>query len=188
MLLSKKWLFVLLWLVLPACEQRMLRPVEQYRPDLSRYQIKQWSMDGRVAVQTVKDSFSATLSWRHLQGEDVLELSGPLGQGRTIIRSWPDRVVVDDGDQERLYFQSAEAVFRRYFSVSFPVSAVGYWLLGVADPGLPVVLTQTGFVQNGWRVEYLQDQEVGKVFLPRKIRLSKQQTRIKLIIDQWNIQ
>ncbi len=187
MSLNKRCLLVLLSLLLVACEQQVLRPVGQYQPESSHYKIKQWSIDGRVAVQIPKDSFSASLFWRHRPGEEVLELSGPFGQGRTVIEVLPASVRVDDGRQSRIYHQPAEAVFRHYFSIAFPVHALSFWLLGLADPAAPVVLNNNGFVQNGWRIEYKQDQRVGDVFLPRKIRLSRQQTKIKIIIDQWKI-
>jgi outer membrane lipoprotein LolB len=187
MQLSKKWLLFSLWLALVACEQRMLRPVEQYQPDQSRYQIKQWAIEGRVAVQMPEDSFSAALRWHHHFDRDRLELAGPFGQGRTIITVRPDRVIVDDGRSIRDYHQSAEVVFRHYFSVAFPVQAVSYWLLGVMDPNESFVLTGDGFIQGGWRVDYRQDQQVGDRFLPRKIQLTQQQTKIKIIIDQWKI-
>ncbi len=187
MRLTKNCLLVLLVAILPACERPMVKPVQQYQPKTALYQLKQWTMNGRVAVHAPQDSFSADLSWQHRQGEEILELSGPFGQGRTIIKVLPDRVIVDEGDRSHTYFQSAETVFNRYFAVRFPVRAVTYWLIGLADPGEKFSLLNNGFIQNGWRVEYSQEQLVGDVFLPRKIRLINQQTKIKIIIDQWKL-
>ncbi len=178
---------VLLIMLLSACERSVVRRIEQYQPDQSLYQLEQWSMEGRVAVHAANDSFSAALLWRHRQKEDLLALSGPFGQGRTIIKVLPDSVIVDDGEHPQQYFQPAEDVFKRFFAVRFPVRSVAYWLVGLADPVEPISLDRSGFVQAGWRVEYLQEQRVENVFLPKKIRLTHQQTKIKIIIDQWKL-
>ncbi len=184
------WLAGLFLLLFQGCAQQHIKPVENYalvRPQ-ALYSLEHWVAEGRVAVHSVEESFSASLVWIHRQHvEDVLELAGPFGQGRVRITVRKNVVIVDEGGRQQKYYQPAEKVFRRFFSVNVPVESLRYWLLGVPSPEQSYVLDNKGFFQAGWQVEYNLLQKAGVFYLPKKMRLNHRQVKIKIIVDQWKI-
>lgn len=187
------WLGGLFLLFFQGCAQQNVKPVENYglvHPK-ALYSLEHWVAEGRVAVRSPKESFSASLLWTHQQDvedvEDVLELTGPFGQGRVRITVRKEIVIVDEGNRQQKYYQPVEKVFKSFFSVNVPVDSLRYWLLGVPSPGLSYELNNKGFLQAGWQVEYSLLQKAGSFYLPKKMRLNHQQVKIKIIVDQWNI-
>jgi outer membrane lipoprotein LolB len=150
-------------------------------------QQKSWYFEGRLALVNEKDSISASINWRHQPENDHIELTGPLAQGRVVISVQPGRVVVDDGETPQVYEGDVNAVVSKQVGVEMPVSALRYWVLGVSDPGWPVVEQGGGFNQEGWLVRFKEMQQIGAELLPKKINAEKDKTRIKLIVDQWEL-
>ncbi len=170
-------------------------PVQSTRPfDLTgRYYLydkSEWSFSGRMAFSDKNNSISAAIDWKHQGEQDQLELSGPFGQGRTLIQLFGDKVVVDYGNEQRKYFGNVDELVARHVGISIPVSALKYWVLGLVEPDIEYDMFENGFLQAGWRVNYqqMQTQNVGQVDMPKKIRVEQNEVKLKLIINEWDIQ
>ncbi len=150
-------------------------------------QQKSWSFEGRLALAHESDSVSASILWRHLEHRDDIELVGPLGQGRLLISVEGGRVVVDDGEVRNEFSGSPDDVLAKQLNVHMPVNALRFWVLGVNEPGADFVEQPGGFFQSGWLVRYREMQRVDSRILPKKITVQKDKTRIKLIVDQWDL-
>lgn len=176
-------------LLLSACASSPESRLDLYRAaDMQvLQQQKLWYLEGRLALADEKDSISASVTWRHGPGGDDIELTGPLSQGRLVISVVADTVTVDDGSGRQQFRGAPEDVLAEQLGVELPVSALRYWVLGVAEPESQFVEQSDGFVQAGWRVSYKEVMPVRKVFLPRKISAVKGKARIKLIVDQWDL-
>ena len=146
-----------------------------------------WAFVGRMAVSDKNDSFSASITWKHQDSQDKLELSGPFGQGRTLIELTDEGVVIDNGDERMQYSGNADELVSRQVGVDIPVSALKYWVLGLVEPELEYDLLEKGFVQSGWNVSYQQMQRVGQTDMPRKIRVEQEGVKLKLIINHWDL-
>jgi len=146
-----------------------------------------WAFVGRMAVSDKNDSFSASITWKHQDSQDKLELSGPFGQGRTLIELTDEGVVIDNGDERMQYSGNADELVSRQVGVDIPVSALKYWVLGLVEPELEYDLLEKGFVQSGWNVKYQQMQVVGQNTMPRKIRVEQGDVKLKLIINHWDL-
>ncbi|WP_190303226.1 MULTISPECIES: lipoprotein insertase outer membrane protein LolB [Methylomonas] len=146
-----------------------------------------WVFQGRLAVADDQDSASMSIEWQHNGNKDQIDLSGPLSQGRVILIVTPEQVIVDDGESRTTYDGSPENVMREQFGMEIPVDSLRYWVLGGADPNLQAVSQEGGFYQAGWLVRYSELQAVSSGALPRKISAVRDKTRIKLVIDQWNL-
>ncbi len=178
-------LLIVCMVLLAGCARQPARQVAEYRLQAMQhlYALVRWEFEGRLAVTTQDESFSASINWQHQQSRDVIELVGPMGQGRLSIVVAAGLVVVDDGERRTVYTELPDKVFAKYFAVAVPVQSLRYWVLGLVDPGRDYTEIDKGFVQRDWRVSYRQMQN--GVLLPRKINFEKQQTKIKLVIDQW---
>ena len=151
------------------------------------YKKTKWSFSGRIALADKNESFSAAIMWSHKDEKDELEVSGPFGQGRTVIVIDKHSVVIDYGDERLQYFGSVDALVSRQLGVAMPVSALKYWVLGLVEPETAYVMQGRGFIQSKWLVSYLGMQQVGVESLPRKFRAERERTKLKLIIDQWDV-
>lgn len=151
------------------------------------YKQDDWYFEGRLAV-VGQDSIAAMIKWRHAADRDEVELSGPLSQGKVVMTVVAGMAVVDDGETKKEYEGDVDRLMARIFGVDMPVTALKYWVFGVVDPGRAWQSSGgEGFQQGGWQVSYKEVRQVGVDMLPRKIFIDNQQTKIKLIIDDWEI-
>jgi outer membrane lipoprotein LolB len=149
------------------------------------YQLEQWSFDGRLALTGKNDSWSASINWGHKPDDEKIKLSGPLGQGATVIQLTDGVVSIDHGDGQVQSSTQPEAFINQQLGMFVPVRSLRYWVVGLPEPTGAFVETPTGFRQAGWLVEYKQMQPVNAQSMPRKITITNEQVKLKLIIDQW---
>ena len=181
------YLSLVFWL--SACSVVPERRVEEYQLAAmqSLQQQKRWSLEGRLALTDEKDSVSVSIVWRHEENQDDIELVGPLAQGRVKIAVTVDQVVVDDGGNRKVFYGQPDEVVAEQLSVDMPVSALRFWVLGVNDPKHSFVEQPNGFYQDGWLIKYPEMQQSNAGSLPKKMTAQKNKTRIKLIVDQWDL-
>ncbi len=151
------------------------------------YDLGSWSFSGRLALTGKKDAWQANIVWAHDLGSDEIKLSGPLGQGATVIRLSSDEVIIDRGDGKVLSSRQPEDFISQQLGLAVPVRSLRYWVVGLPEPSTTFVLTTDGFVQSGWLIEYKQEQVVNSELLPRKISVTNERVKLKLMIDQWGL-
>jgi outer membrane lipoprotein LolB len=186
-----KWLlfFVVLALNLNACTTLSEKPVEAYQLGLMQHLQKRdnWYFSGRLALVDEKNSISASINWRHQLKEDDIELFGPLAQGRIAITIVGDEIAVDNGEQRQTYVGVVDAVLTELLGFDMPAQALRFWVLGVNDPEQAYTNISDGFIQNGWMVRYKELQKSNSETLPKKISAEKEKTKVRLVIDQWEL-
>lgn len=187
--MMRLYLISAMLLLLNGCSLFPSKPTEAYR--LAKMQhlhnLEHWYLEGRLGLINPKDSISASLSWRHEQDADTLELVGPLAQGRVSISLSAGKVVIDDGDKPQEYHGDVDAVMFEQLGVDVPVAALKYWVLGTTDPRQAYSETANGFVQDGWVVSFAEMQSVDSEILPRKITAMKDRAKVKLVVDKWDV-
>lgn len=154
------------------------------------YDKKQWFFSGRLAVSNEQESLSLSINWSHLNTEDKIELSGPFGQGRTLVRINENTVDIDYGDKQIQLIGNVDDLVSKNSGVQVPVSALKYWVLGLIKPGASFVVDEKGFFQLGWHVQYIQMQWIGNDKLPKKIKIERSgagSEQLKLIVDGWEL-
>ena len=149
------------------------------------YKLERWSFEGRLALTGKNDSWSASINWGHRPDDEKIKLSGPLGQGATVIQLTGDLVTIDRGDGQAQSSTQPEAFINQQLGMFVPVHSLRYWVVGLPEPTSAFVETAAGFRQAGWFIEYKQMQSVDDQSMPRKITVSNEQVKLKLIIDQW---
>lgn len=174
-------------LLLSACATFQKEPDKPYSraSSLRFYKIAQWSFDGRLALTGQKDSWSANVGWQHSADKERIRLAGPLGQGATVIQLTGDKVTIDRGNGDVQSSTDPEMFINQQVGMFVPVQSLRYWVVGLPEPEQAFQETDAGFKQSGWLVEYKQMQSVENELMPRKILVSNEQVKLKLIIDQW---
>jgi outer membrane lipoprotein LolB len=189
MLSSKvKWLF---WwcilLMLSACSTAPVAPEAHYSR-LARehlYKLERWSFEGRLALTGKNDSWSASINWGHRPDDEKIKLSGPLGQGATVIQLTGDSVTIDRGDGQAQSSTQPEAFINQQLGMFVPVRSLRYWVIGLPEPTSAFIETANGFSQAGWLIEYKQMEPVDDQSMPHKISVTNERVKLKLVIDQW---
>lgn len=150
------------------------------------YALKQWSLEGRLAMSAKKDSWSANMTWQHDDKVEAIKLSGPLGQGATHIRLTTDQVVIDRGGKDVQTSANPEQFIEQQLGMAVPIHSLRYWVVGLPEPGIAFFETEAGFKQGQWLIAYKEMQSIGNQTMPRKITVMNDQVRLKVMIDHWN--
>jgi outer membrane lipoprotein LolB len=144
-------------------------------------------LTGRVSVKYGAEAASGSINWRHESGGDDLLISTPLGQGVAHIVRRDRLVSLTTSDQKRYQAGDVETLTRQVLGWSLPLAGLPDWVLGRAAAGAPAEAERddaqrlTALRQSGWLIEFLA--YAGS--LPARMRLSRQDVDIKLVIDQW---
>jgi outer membrane lipoprotein LolB len=156
--------------------------------------LRRFECSGRVAVAAGGQGFNAQFVWRQTGDDAELMLQGPLGVGGLIVRSSAGKLALQSTDGRRLDGEAARAEMEQVIGTPLPVAALGYWMLGVAQPGTvaneSLAATVAGqpaqlsvFEQAGWRVEYQPHAS-----MPRQLSLTSAGARLRLVIEKWSWQ
>ncbi len=191
MLFYKGLLLVFIFAILQGCADKVVKPVgDQYSisPKNALYQLNKWSFKGRLAIRDEKESWTASIEWSHTEEEDILKLSGPLGQTGGILIVSKEAVILDRGDGKTLHSTDINVFIEQQLGMKIPVQSLRYWVLGLTHPKHKFTALADGFRQNNWIIQYSQMQQSSQQWLPRKLKAFQNKTRLKLIIDQWNLQ
>jgi outer membrane lipoprotein LolB len=151
------------------------------------YAIKTWFLDGRLVISSPHDSWSANILWYHTQELEKLKLSGPMGQGAVVVTLMSDRATIDRGDGHPQASNQPEQFINQQLGMAVPLQSLRYWALGLPEPGQDYKKTVGGFVQSGWLVDFREMQKIGVELLPKKMTVTNNQVKLKLVIDQWSL-
>lgn len=176
------------WL-LSACSTVSVQPEANYSKQVREhlYKLDSWSFDGRLAITGRNDSWSASINWSHDPRQEEIKLSGPLGQGATVIELTDDFVSIDRGNGKVQTSDQPEDFVSQQLGVFVPIQSLRYWVIGLPEPTQSFLETTDGFTQAGWLVSYKETQSVVGQSMPRKISVVNPDVKLKLIIDQWAI-
>ena len=161
-------------------------------------QLPGWEASGRIAVKSGKQGGQGNIRWIQ-DGVNVhIGLHGPFGVGAYQI-DWngdDDLVVTGKAGAVTLSYAGSDAVERfmtDQFGWSFPARSTRYWILGIADPRFTsrVEYDADGWLvtlaQNGWVVSYDRFVTEQGRWMPHKIVMRHERTRVRLIVDQWRL-
>lgn len=146
-------------------------------------------LTGRVSVKYGSEAASGRIAWQHDAASDDLLLSSPLGQGVAHIVRRNDVASLTTSDQKQYQANDVEALTEQVLGWRLPLAGLPDWVRGRAAAGTPAQgqlddsqrLTQLR--QSGWLVEFL-DYGNGNG-LPSRLRLSRQEVELRIVIDQW---
>ena len=156
--------------------------------------ITRWTLQGRIAVDTGKDSLTAGLHWEQ-QGEDYnLRVMAPLGQGTFELKGDPQQVALTNPDNQTVRARDAQALMQQQLGWSLPVAGMRHWIKGLPAPGTPakdVRYDELGRImdmqQDGWRISLLRYKTVGGKDLPDKLYLQNGTVKIRMVVGEWQL-
>ncbi len=150
-------------------------------------ELRDWALEGRLSITSPDDSWSANLVWHRKANEDMIELSGPFGQGAIVIHLVENGVSIDRGDGHMQRSDDPDQFVQAQLGVFVPVRALANWVIGLPAPGQATNFLAKGFAQGDWQVEYKEWLDVKGKVMPRKLTVTNAKIKLKLVCDQWVI-
>jgi len=145
-----------------------------------------FEVSGRAAISSPKNSGSVRFFWRHSDDVDEMLVTSPVGQGVARITRDRDLFRLVTGDRRQYAAPDAESLTDQALGWRLPLSGLPDWVQARASPGRPSTVTgEPGqgleIRQDGWRVAY-EEFRGGRPF---RMRLSRDDLEIRLVLDQW---
>ena len=154
--------------------------------------IDTFSLSGRVAVKLEQRGYSARLNWRHVAGGDRLRLLSPVGSVIAELEADASGAMLTTGDKKVYRSGDVQALTREVLGWNLPLDGLQYWVVGRAEPALPVQAEErdtlgrlTRLKQSNWQISYLA--YVGQSALPARIALAYDTLSLRLVIDRWDL-
>lgn len=158
-------------------------------------EIRQFTLQGRIGVQTDSKGFSGGLKWLHSSGDDNIALFSPLGSQVAQITKSNNQITLTDANGKAVSAANAETLTHNTLGWSLPLTGLADWSLGrpTRGPVLASTWNEQGLLttlsQDGWKIEFSNYAELNGYWLPGKIFLKSDKVNLKLLVENWdNIQ
>jgi len=152
--------------------------------------LQEWKLQGKIGVHNKTDGGSAYIDWSQSFDSFYIVLSGPLGQGTTIVSGNPTGARLQQSGGTYVA-ESPEELVYEHTGWQIPINDLLYWVKGMPAPtGNPVITrtplgTLATLKQDGWQLEYANYTETLGNLLPQKIRIRKGDLKVVLVIKSW---
>lgn len=190
------WAGLMLVLALTACQTIPVTPAPSVswnvrRPALQN--LNRFGLNGRVAVAVGNQGFNAGLRWTQTAAVTQLALTGPLGAGGVEVTASGGELSVVTSNGKRLGNDAARQELASKLGFEPPLTSLRYWILGVPDPASAATLQLdsqqrlTQLTQGGWHIAYSAYMPVGAEWLPRLMTLRREDVRLRMVVDGWQL-
>lgn len=155
--------------------------------------IASWTLKGGIAVKKAEKGFSASVIWEHSPSQYQLQFFGPLGGGHVKLVGTAEQVTLTTSDNKQRTAPSAQALFSAQSGWDLPLDNLKYWIRSLPVPGVASTkqfdqfhhLTQ--LIQSGWTIRFQRYTQVKGFDLPSKMTLAKDDMRLRIVINSWQI-
>ncbi len=161
-------------------------------------QIKQWQINGKLALKAPEQSVSATVRWQVDDPLFTFRLSNFLGVTLVDMTQGPEGARLEADDNT---YTDANASVLLYQTTGWdiPLAQLLSWVKGVPLANDTYTLNSNGLLKQlmpgcrqcrGWVVDYANYGQVGNVWLPHNIKLTNTidpNQWIKIRITQWTL-
>ena len=179
--------------LLAACAATPPAPIEQvwatHRERVGS--LRHWQAEGKLALRSPEQSESASFQWDQQGAYSRVNLSGPMGVSATTLLSDGQTLEILQDGERSVWDITDPAAIERDTGWYLPLRALPHWLRGVPAPLDAVeelVLKDERLArlqQSGWSIHYEEYAGFGDYALPTRIRIDREQTRVRLIIRHW---
>lgn len=149
-----------------------------------------WTLAGRLGIQTDEQSLSGHIQWRHDAETDEVLMTSPLGQGVARIVRTAEAVTLEVPNQPARHASDTEELTRAVLGYRLPLSGLSWWVLARPAPGRAYRASYDDagrlaqLEQDGWVIDYLQYAAAAPL-RPRKLVVAREGLQIRLVADRW---
>ena len=152
--------------------------------------INEWHIKGKIGIKQGSEGGSAYLDWIQSQDSFHITLSGPLGQGTTIISGNNSGAKLENSDGSFIA-ETPEELLYEHTGWHIPISSLLYWIKGLPEPRLQSEATfnEKGLIsslnQNGWTLYFDRYSMALGEPLPHKVKIISEDLKVTLLVKQW---
>lgn len=181
-----RWLGIsLLLLLVSACVTAPILDEQSNWQDSSQLQeLDSWRFYGRILIRS-DEIVNANITWQHENQRDELNLFGLLGLGKKKIIVDSNGISLDEGSGKKLSSANVDAFIAKKLGFVVPITALRQWVLGRPVNSITVTKIEGGFEQLGWQVVASRYKKTRLGVMPHKLKVSKSNIKLILIIDRW---
>lgn len=141
---------------------------------------KNFDISGRFNIKTNEKNSYGNFIWTRQDDRENLELRSPIGTA--VAKITIESSVVKLRTKDNAYIgRDVDRMLEANLGFTLPIHLLHYWVQGVALPNIPVDRKlYDGFVQLGWKIEYLSWAEPNH---PKILLFSRGGVSIKLLIE-----
>ncbi|HEX5277093.1 MAG TPA: lipoprotein insertase outer membrane protein LolB [Fluviicoccus sp.] len=154
-----------------------------------------WTASGKIAIRVLQSdgresAATAYYVWQQHGNMYRITLNGPLGQGRTVLEGSPEKVTLDSARTGHVEAASPEELMQQALGWTAPVSLLPKWFQGkAATPGAEAVMDDAGLpkslLEENWQADYKSWITVNNEVLPEKFVITGPNTRLTVLVSQW---
>ena len=199
---AQRWLMVTLFAIslLTGCTTPPIQTQEQAPSDWVQRQqalsqIDDWRISGKLGVRQGDRIDSAVINgWTQRGTEFDINLSSAVfGMGATNLRGTPHSIWLTQAGEEPLYSDQPEALIYQQTGWTLPIESLFSWIKGIPAP---ITNSESAFdlsgrlyelQQLGWTIRYTDYHDTEPYPLPRKIVLERENVRVTLVINDWQL-
>lgn len=154
--------------------------------------ITQFSLKGRMGIQSEGKGYSVGTQWAHQPDQNVIKILSPIGSEVANIESNADEVRLTTQDGKVYSAKDAETLTQDTLGWKLPMQGLEDWALGRPTKKLAEMIEWdkqgriTSMQQNGWKIEYPEYVQVGNYQLPKKIFLTHPKLNLKMVVETWS--
>ena len=185
-----KNIIVLFLCLLTACTTvGPIKPVTQ-----SPEKINHWQANGSMSIRQANRTTAFSFEWQQNQRHYTLQLFAPLGLGSLRIVGSEDHVELWQSASQKITAKTPEILMQRELGYAVPITSLYYWVRGLPDPHWPMtkILSKQNHLvqlqQQGWKINFLDFKIISGFDLPTQMILEDKNTRVKIVVTQWNLQ
>ncbi len=184
----------LLLLLLAACSQQpTVKPTSSdVKAATSNAIPQQWNINAKLGIRTEEDSGSVILQWQQQDDEYHIRVSGPLGQGNSLITGNTHSITIAQPNKENIHSNQPSQLMKDNFGWALPLAQFQYWARGLSHPNSETTQLEhnelgrlSSLTQSGWSLSYSRYKLVDSWWMPHRIRATKGDVTITLIVRQW---
>lgn len=149
-----------------------------------------WTINGRISVIHETENWYARFNWIQQHQDFQIRFTGPLGETELQISQIDQDTLLKTPSLERRSDDIEQLVFQET-GWQFPVTSLRYWSQGRPDPGMASQVAYnaqqkiSNIHQADWHIQYPERVSVDGYLLPKKIIVTRQGLKIKIIVTQW---
>jgi outer membrane lipoprotein LolB len=157
-------------------------------------EVDHWTLEGRAALRTPQDGWSASLRWDQDGRWMDFRLRGPVGMGTTRMRGDPDWMVIENSRGEVWGTPDPERELELQTGWRVPIGHLRWWILGIPAPDEPAETRVDSegrlawMEQAGWRIEYGGYSRVERYVLPDRVTVENGDVRLRVVIRSWSVE
>jgi len=158
--------------------------------------LSKWSISAKLAIFLKDERETANLYWEQNQDNYNIQLTSFIGTRILSIKKNKDGVEIINNDGDTFTGNNAEQLIQEISpGLNLPISALQQWIKGnpinasytLNEQQRVSTLLGENLDSSAWQIKYQQYQYFSGIALPRKLDLKRDNLRLKIAINQWQI-